>query len=142
MPLQATAVIDVAATKAITVSNSDDTYLVSTSSDLELPDIAHTDSDGSSVPTPAQTAFVCSQIRVLIFFFQASAGDEYTATIGASQAGTYDLDAATLTNVATVAYEKNAGVVTGVQSFVATDTLKVTITRTNDANDSEVELTT
>jgi hypothetical protein len=42
----------------ITVSNSDDSYIVSQSVNLELPDITHTDSDGSFVTLPAQTPFV------------------------------------------------------------------------------------
>ena len=44
----------------INVSNSDDTYSVNTSTDLELPDITHTDSDGSPVILPAQTPFVAT----------------------------------------------------------------------------------
>lgn len=44
------------------VSNSDDTYSVNVKAteSLELPDITHTDSDGSSVVTPAQTPFVAT----------------------------------------------------------------------------------
>jgi hypothetical protein len=44
----------------INVSNSNDTYSVDTSVDLELPDITHTDSDGSPVILPAQTPFVAT----------------------------------------------------------------------------------
>lgn len=45
-----------------TVSNSDDTYTASVASggSLELPDITHTDSDGSTVTQPAQTPFVAT----------------------------------------------------------------------------------
>lgn len=45
------------------VSNSDDTYDVNVASgaSLELPDITHTDSDGSPVVKPAQTPFVATQ---------------------------------------------------------------------------------
>lgn len=44
------------------VSNSDDTYSVNVKAteNLELPDITHTDSDGSSVVLPAQTPFVAT----------------------------------------------------------------------------------
>ena len=44
----------------VNVSNSDDTYSVDTNVDLELPDITHTDSDGSPVILPAQTPFVAT----------------------------------------------------------------------------------
>lgn len=49
-----------ASSGTVNVSNSDDTYSVDTSTDLELPDITHTDSDGSPVIKPAQTPFVAT----------------------------------------------------------------------------------
>ena len=70
----------------ITVSNSDDTYSVTTSSDLELTDITHTDSDLSSVVLPAQTAMVCTPAS-------AQSGIAYQRPIGTGQytsADTYD----------------------------------------------------
>lgn len=44
------------------VYNSDNTYNtnIPAEGELELPDITHTDSDGSLVTTPAQTPFVCT----------------------------------------------------------------------------------
>ncbi len=118
-----------------TVENSDQTFTdtVGSGATLVLDDITHTDSDGSSAVKPAQIAFVstlCIDTSILDFEFGATGEDEMERTLGANQAGTYDLDAATLTNVATDVYEKNSVVVTGSQTFVATDTLKVTITRT------------
>lgn len=129
---------------AATVTNSDSTFnaTVASGATLILSDINHIDSDGTPVPTPAQTVFISTVIKnILIFDFQASAGDDYTATIEADTSGTYDLDTAVLTNVATVVYKKNTIIVTGSQTFVATDTLEVIITRTNDALDSKVKLT-
>lgn len=48
--------------QAHTVSNSDDSYLVSVEFDenTELPDVTHTDSDGSSVVYPSAKPFVCT----------------------------------------------------------------------------------
>jgi hypothetical protein len=48
---------------AINVSNSNDTYSVNTSTDLELPDITHTDSDLSPLTLPAQTPMVCIPLQ-------------------------------------------------------------------------------
>ena len=52
-------VVDVADS---TVSNSDDTYSVNVVSEapLDLPDVTHTDSDGSPVILPAQTPLTCT----------------------------------------------------------------------------------
>lgn len=44
----------------INVSNSNDTYSVNTLVDLELPDITHTNSDGSPITLPAQTPLTCT----------------------------------------------------------------------------------
>lgn len=45
-----------------TVNNSDLTYseTVTSGDTLVLPDITHTDSDGSNISTPAQTPFICT----------------------------------------------------------------------------------
>ena len=53
--------------------------------------------------------------------------------------GTFDLDAATLANVASVVYKKNATPVTGVQSFAGGDILTIEITRTA-SGDASVQL--
>lgn len=50
----------------INVSNSNDTYSVNTSIDLELPDITHTNSDGNPLTLPAQTPFVATECPVII----------------------------------------------------------------------------
>jgi hypothetical protein len=51
---------------AVNVSNSDDTFTVNTSVDLELADITHTDSDGSTSSLPAQEGFVATQCPTLV----------------------------------------------------------------------------
>src|SRR3990167_1533469 len=122
-----------AACAAATVKNSDDTYNVSVASGatLNLPDITHTDSAGSSSVLPAQTAMVCTlDTRTLFFYFDSASVLNFTATIDASlnQTGTYDTE--TLSNVATVSYEKNGSPASLPITLADTNTLKVTITRT------------
>jgi hypothetical protein len=51
---------------AVNVSNSDNTFTVNTSVDLELADITHTDSDGSTSSLPAQEGFVATQCPTLV----------------------------------------------------------------------------
>jgi hypothetical protein len=72
--------------------------------------------------------------------FLATYDDNITITVTADEAATWTTES--LTNVATIAYEVNGVADTLPITLVATDTLKVTITRTNAALDSKVKLTT
>lgn len=127
------------------VRNSDSTYTdtVAGGDTLVLPDIVHTDSDASAVILPAQTPMVCTpcinEIQIFADFPDGNDDEINIAIVGGVNDGTFDLDAATLTNVASVVYKKNAGVVSGVTAFAGGDTLTIEITRTIAA-DASVEL--
>ena len=58
---------EVADVISINVSNSDDSYTVDTTTNLELPNVTHTDSDGTLVTLPALTPFVATLCIIDIF---------------------------------------------------------------------------
>jgi len=127
---------------AATVENTDQSYqeTVASGGTHVLPDLTHTDSDGSSVVQVAQSAFTCTlQPVTLLLDFDASAADVQTITIGANQAGTMNSETLT-TNVASVTYKVNAGTVTFPFSVVATDSLEVTIVRTTGGSAAEMQI--
>ena len=70
--------------------------------------------------------------------FIATYDDDITITTDVNSATT--LTTETLTNVATIAYEKNEGAASLPITLAVGDTLKITITRTNAAIDSLVKL--
>lgn len=124
------------------VSNSDATYSASVASggSLVLPDINHVDSDGSSVPTPAQTVFVATLQPVnLVLDFDATALDVQSITIGAAQAGTMTGQTLT-TNVTSATYKVNTVTKTFPFTVVATDVLEVTIVRTVPSTAAQMEI--
>lgn len=130
---------------AVNVKNSDQTYDVNVDcgDTLVLPDIEHTDSDLAAVVLPAQTPMVCTpstdDIQIFADFPDGNADEMDIAIVDGVNNGTFDLDAATLTNIAAVVYKKNAAVVSGAQTFAGGDTLTIEITRTIAA-DASVEL--
>jgi hypothetical protein len=65
-------------TVTLNVSNSDDSYDVDITSDLELPDINNIDSDGSTVVTPAQTVFTATPFKRSSETFRDGQTSSYT----------------------------------------------------------------
>jgi hypothetical protein len=122
------------------VSNSDDTYLVSVPATIahEIPDITVTKYDGSTYTHPAGKDLIESTTKRISAQFPATYDDNLTLTADSFSVGTYS--AADLTNVATVAYEKNGQAAALPVTLAANDTLKITITRTNAANPAAVLL--
>jgi hypothetical protein len=127
------------------VTNSDNTFSLNVPAERNpvLDDITHIDSDLTPVVLPAMTPMVCTlppDNRSLNVQFLATYDDNITFTATADEATTWTTES--LTNVATIAYEVNGVADTLPITLVTTDTLKVTITRTNAALDSKVKLTT
>lgn len=88
-----------------------------------------------------ENAIIVGNSSVINCFFEDGGALEAIISIVAGEAdGTYDLDAAELTNIDTVVYKKNDVVVTGEQTFVDGDTLTITITRAS-SGDSQVKIT-
>lgn len=70
--------------------------------------------------------------------FIATYDDDITITADANSATAWTTE--TLTNVATIAYEKNGSAASLPITLAVGDTLKITITRTNAALDSLIKL--
>lgn len=127
----------------VVVHNSDDTYseTVQAPGDHELPDISFTDSDGSVSQVPACKDIVATPIpdeRILIVQFPKGYDDNMTITAESDQATSWTTE--TLSNVATVAYEKNGVAASLPITLAEGDTLKITITRTDSEAASSVKL--
>lgn len=124
--------------------NSDNSWIVPVpaADSIIVPDTPWTDSDGTPRTTPATLPIVCTPAadnRSLNIQFLATYDDNITLTATADEATTWTTES--LTNVATVAYEKNGGAASLPITLAVSDTLKITITRTNAALDSKVKLT-
>jgi len=95
---------------------------------------------GATYPYPAGKDYTETNYKEVEFDFPTGNDDNQDYIITARSGGTYaheDLD-----NVATVSYEVNGDAVSLPFAVVSTDTLKVTITRTNVALSANVLITT
>jgi len=122
------------------VTNSDNTFSLNVPAETNpvLADITVTEPDASTYIYPAAKDITLPDNRNAYFYFIATYDDYQLITADANAATTWTTEI--LTNVATIAYEKNGVAATLPITLVATDTLKVTITRTNAALDSLVKL--
>ncbi len=111
-------------------ANDGDTYVVA--------DITVTEPDASTYTYPAAKDITLPDNRNAYFYFIATYDDYQLITIDSNAATTWTTE--TLTNVDTVAYEKNSVAASLPITLAVGDTLKVTITRTNAALDSLVKL--
>lgn len=121
--------------------NSEGTQLASILAEATevILDIEVTKNDGSVYQYPAGKNLTESSTNRIAAIFPATYDNSITIDIDANSAGAYST--ATLTNVATIAYEKNGSSASLPVAVSNGDTLKVTITRTNSALLSKVILT-
>ena len=111
-------------------ANDGDTYVVA--------DITVTEPDASTYTYPAAKDITLPDNRNAYFYFIATYDDYQLITVDSNAATTWTTE--TLTNVATIAYEKNSVAASLPITLAVGDTLKITITRTNAALDSLVKL--
>ena len=128
----------------VIVKNSENTTLATIKAEAApttITDITVTNPiTGATYPYPAGKDYTESNYKEVEFDFPAGNDDNQDYVITARSVGTYaheDLD-----NVATVSYEVNGDAVSLPFAVVSTDTLKVTITRTNVALSANVLITT
>lgn len=143
LPAQTPMVCTPAVCSGADVTNSDNTYSahINDGDTLVLSDVPNVDSTGDTVMTPAMTPFVATPAaddRNAYFYFIATYDDYQLITADANAATTWTTE--TLTNVDTIAYEKNSVSASLPITLAVGDTLKITITRTNAALDSLVKL--
>lgn len=125
------------------VENSDQSYreTFTPPGPKVLPDISFTDSDGSVSQVPACKDIVATPIpdeRIMIVQFPAGYDDNMTITAESDQATSWTTE--TLSNVATVAYEKNGVAASLPITLAEGDTMKITITRTDSEAAASVKL--
>lgn len=123
------------------VSNSDDTYSQQIDADFELPDITFTDYDGSTSQVPSVKDISATQLSFtnsIVFYFDSGSSPSITITISAEQAATYDTNV--ITNVSSVAYEKNGSAATLPITLAENDTLRVEGSLTDVSTNGTVEL--